>query len=360
MTGWTLSAPGSPIPFPVRVGPSLTYGGNGDAFVAKVGAGGTSLLYCGYVGGEDTDDGQRIAVDASGAAFMAGWTFSDEKSFPVKVGPDLTHNGAEDGFVARVNPSGQMLDYCGYIGGTDRDKALDIALDGNGVAYVAGWTRSSDFPIVNASGMNHVGGYDAFVAMVHPGGAGLACSGCIGGANSDFGVGIAVGPTARVHVAGYTDSSETTFPVQNGPGLVYQGGTDAFLARVDMTIAQVTGTPARGQVMVFDITASADAGCSFQLASSLGTGPTLLGSRSIGVSNDGLFFASVLNTLPGVFSSYAGVVNAGGKATITPSLTIPNAPTIVGLRVHSAFVTLQPSALLGIRSISNTCSFTIR
>ncbi len=92
VTGWTES---SEATFPVTVGPDLTYNGAtsagfGDAFVAKVNAAGTALVYCGYIGGSGGDQGNGIAVDTSGNAYVAGWTNSDQTTFPVTVGPYVT------------------------------------------------------------------------------------------------------------------------------------------------------------------------------------------------------------------------------------------------------------------------------
>ncbi|MGH8557260.1 MAG: SBBP repeat-containing protein, partial [Methylococcales bacterium] len=81
--------------FPVKAGPDLTLNGDlyGDAFVAKVNAAGTGLVYAGYIGGNNSDYGFGIAVDIAGNAYVTGDTFSTEATFPVKAGPDLTYNG---------------------------------------------------------------------------------------------------------------------------------------------------------------------------------------------------------------------------------------------------------------------------
>ena len=120
ISGWTDS---NEKTFPVGVGPDLTYNGNTDAFVAKVNAQGTALVYCGYVGGTDRDFADDIAVDAQGDAYVVGHTGSDQTSFPVRVGPDTTFNGGNpwypvDAFVAKVNSLGTGVVYCGYIGGS--------------------------------------------------------------------------------------------------------------------------------------------------------------------------------------------------------------------------------------------------
>ncbi|MGH8865755.1 MAG: SBBP repeat-containing protein, partial [Burkholderiales bacterium] len=85
----------------------LTFNGGGDAFVAKVNAAGTALVYAGYIGGDGLDVGSGIAVDNKGNAYVTGSTSSTEASFPVKRGPDLTFNGGIfDAFVAKVSETG--------------------------------------------------------------------------------------------------------------------------------------------------------------------------------------------------------------------------------------------------------------
>jgi hypothetical protein len=158
----------------VVVGPDLTYnGGMWDAFVAKVDADGETLAYCGYIGGEDFDTSEAIAVDAEGNAYVAGQTTTSEhRGFPLMIGPDLTYAGGAgydgDGFVAKVNASGRTLAYCGYLGGIDRDHAQAIAVDATGSAYVTGWTRSDEesFPVAGGLDPTHNGSVDAFVVKV--------------------------------------------------------------------------------------------------------------------------------------------------------------------------------------------------
>jgi hypothetical protein len=129
--------------FPVTVGPDLTYNGGTDAFVAKVNADGTALVYAGYIGGAGNDLGFGIAVDSAGDAYVTGYTDSSAATFPVTVGPDLIHNGGTDAFVAKVNAGGTALVYAGYIGGAGSDVGFGIAVDGAGNAYVTGTTYST-------------------------------------------------------------------------------------------------------------------------------------------------------------------------------------------------------------------------
>ena len=222
--------------FPVKSGPDLTYNGSTDseAFVAKVESDGTCLVYCGYIGGAGSDYGYGIAVDASGCAYVIGTTFSDQTTFPVTGGPDLTYNGAGDAFVARVNVDGTALDYCGYIGGSSDEDGFGIAVDASGCAYICGRTVSTqtDFPVTAGPELTFDGIFDAFVAKVNAAGTGLIYCGYIGGSNWDEAFSIAVDGSGCAYVAGKTLSDHTTFPVIVGPDLTHNGDSDAFVAKV--------------------------------------------------------------------------------------------------------------------------------
>jgi hypothetical protein len=233
VTGKTAS---SEATFPDTVGPDITHNGGTDAFVAKVAAGGSSLTYCGYIGGSGDDEGRSIALDDSGQAFVTGDTSSDQTTFPVKVGPDLTHNGGTDAFVAKLRAPGNGLVYCGYIGGSLGDQGRGIAVDGDGNAYVTGVTTSSvaaGFPVSVGPDLTWNLAEDAFVAKVNSGGGSLAYCGYIGGSDHDFGYGVAVDSDGNAYVTGRTKSSEGEgFPVATGPDLSYNYDWDAFVAKV--------------------------------------------------------------------------------------------------------------------------------
>ncbi len=232
VTGRTASTEAT---FPVAVGPDLTHNGEFDAFVARVNAAGTGLEYCGYVGGSETDRGAGISVDAAGTAWVVGDTRSTEASFPVTVGPDLTHNGGTDAFVARVNADGTGLEYCGYVGGSESESGSGIAVDTAGNAYLSGYTRSTEasFPVTVGPDLTHNGDVDAFVARVNAAGTGLEYCGYVGGSETDFGSGIAVDTAGNAYLTGNTRSTEASFPVTVGPDLGFNGGDgDAFIAKV--------------------------------------------------------------------------------------------------------------------------------
>ncbi len=143
----------------------MTYNGNAEAFVAEVKSDGSSLVYAGYIGGSGEDWAGSIAVDRYGNAYVTGHTRSTD--FPVKVGPDLTHNGNADAFVAEVKSDGRSLVYAGYMGGSGDDVALGIAVDGAGDAYVTGYTLSPDFPATVGPDLTWDTTTDAFVSKIH-------------------------------------------------------------------------------------------------------------------------------------------------------------------------------------------------
>ena len=196
------------------------------------------LVYCGYIGGAVGDVGQSIAVDGSGNAYITGYSWSTEATFPVVGGPDLTSNGYYDAFVAKVNPAGTGLVYCGYIGGSLNEYGLSIAVDGSGNAYITGYSGSTEatFPVVGGPDLTYNGGtWDAFVAKVNPAGTGLVYCGYIGGSAEESGLSIAVDGSGNAYLTGYSASTEATFPVVGGPDLTYNGGTwDAFVAKIQI------------------------------------------------------------------------------------------------------------------------------
>ena len=222
--------------FPV-IGPlDLTYnGGSYDVFVAKINADGTGLVYCGYIGGALTEKAYEIAIDSSGCAYVTGYTGSTETTFPVTAGPDLTFNGGSDVFLAKVKADGTGLVYCGYIGGSAYEYGIGIAVDALNCAYITGNTNSTEitFPVALGPDLTYNGVYDAFMAKVKADGTALDYCGYIGGSEDDWGFSLAMDGSGCVYVSGYTNSTETTFPLSVGPDLTYNGGEgDTFVAKI--------------------------------------------------------------------------------------------------------------------------------
>src|SRR5262249_52521690 len=182
--------------FPITQGALQTVFGGGmcsgfpceDAFVAKLGPEGNSLLFSTYLGGNDADVGLGIKVDSGSNIYIAGASYS--KNFPTTQGslqPVIkgTHQNA---FVAKLNPSGSSLIYSTYLGGSDGGNfATNIAIDDPGNAYVCGGTSSSDFPVTAGAFQTtkSVSPQDAFVTKLNSLGSGLVYSSYLGGSGGN-------------------------------------------------------------------------------------------------------------------------------------------------------------------------------
>jgi hypothetical protein len=209
--------------------------GSGDAFVAKINVAGTALVYSTYLGGGsvDPDQGNGIAVDLAGNAYVTGTTTSTD--FPTTAGAfQAVFGGNLDAFVVKLNPTGSALVYSTYIGGSSTEFGRSIAVDLAGNAYVTGLTASTDFPTVNPLQPVLGGLEDAFVVKLNPTGSALVYSTFLGGSGSDDATGIAVVLAGNAYVIGTTAS--TDFPTTPGVfGAVLNGLEDAFVTKLNPT-----------------------------------------------------------------------------------------------------------------------------
>lgn len=201
-----------------------------NAFIAKLNAVGSALVYSTYLGGSNWDQGNCIAVDASGNAYVGGYAGSTD--FPT-VNPFQARNrvppasGEPTGFVAKLNNAGSALEYSTYLGGSVGDYVSGIGVDSSGNAYVTGWTYSTDFPTVNPLQTSPHG---VFAAKLNSSGSALVYSTYLGGSGPDMAFGIAVDSIGSAYVAGTTGS--TDFPTVNPLQASNHGGSDAFVAKI--------------------------------------------------------------------------------------------------------------------------------
>src|SRR5437867_2121639 len=210
VTGYTYSAD-----FPTTPGAFDTvFDGVLDAFVTKLNASGSALIYSTFLGSNSI--GRGIALDSSGSAYVTGEATAD---FPTTPGAyDTTFDGGDDVFVTKLNPDGSALVYSTFIGGnndTDGDDAYGIAVDTFGNAYVTGRTVSTDFPTTpGAFDVTFNGVQDVFVTKLNGSGSTLVYSTSLGGSGNDIGAAIAVDSAGNAYVTGFTDS--TDFPITRG------------------------------------------------------------------------------------------------------------------------------------------------
>ncbi|MEA2203887.1 MAG: hypothetical protein QOE77_663 [Blastocatellia bacterium] len=217
--------------FPTANAIQATFGGgspDGDAFVTKLNAAGTALVYSTYLGGSDNDIGNEIAVDSSGSAHVTGVARSS--NFPTANAFQSTLKGTSDAFVTKLNAAGSAFSYSTYLGGTTDDSGNGIALDSAGNIYVAGGTNSSDFPLVNSTQGTFAGLVDIFLTKLNANGSALTYSTYFGGGGNDTALAIAVDSANSMYLAGRTTSTNypTLNPIQGTNG----GGQDAFVTKI--------------------------------------------------------------------------------------------------------------------------------
>ncbi|MCI0585979.1 MAG: hypothetical protein L0323_03950 [Planctomycetes bacterium] len=231
----TLTGVTSSSNFPATPGAFATAAlGPSDGFVARLNPTGSALVFSTFLGGSNGEVPQGLALDGSGAAFVAGVTSSGD--FPVTPGAlDTTAQGSSDVFVTRLDATGSGLLYSTLIGGNGGDVAEDVAVDASGGATVVGVQSSSDFPTTpGAFRTTAQGNSDVFVARLNAAGTALLSSTLLGGSGGDVGRGVRLGALGEAAVVG--DSSSSDFPTTPGAfDSTAQGSSDAFLALVNPT-----------------------------------------------------------------------------------------------------------------------------
>ncbi len=323
-----------------------TYAGAGDAFLTKVNTdatGAASLVYSTYLGGSGIDQGNGVAVDASGNAYVAGGTTSKASSlgftvpataFQANCALDSEGVCEGDAFVAKLNPTlsgAASLLYFTYLGGSLADSAAGIALDPRNNVYITGSTVSSNaalvpFPISAGVFQPVFGGgnADAFVAelnLSNPPSTALVYSTYLGGSNTDTGSGIAVDTNGGAYVTGQTCSLDFPLsdPLQATPG----GNCDAFVSKI-IASGGVALSPAG---LIFPIQALSTPSAP-QTVTLTNGGSTVLTITSITITGVDAADYSQTNTCD-------GSVAALGQCTITVTFT----PNAVGARTAQITIT---------------------
>ncbi len=317
-----------------------TYAGAGDAFLTKVNTnaeGAASLVFSTYLGGSGLDQGNGVAVDTAGSAYVAGLTTSTASTllftppsgaYQSDCALDTLKVCEGDAFVAKVALSGTpALSYFTYLGGSLADSANGIALDSSGDAYVTGSTVSTNFPIAGTVFQPTFGGgnADAFITELNPTGSDLVYSTYLGGSATDIGNGIAVDTAspAGAYVGGQTCSFD--FPLANPLQPSYGGNCDAFVSKASF----LEGIALNPAGLLFP-TVSLGSSSTVQTVT-LTNGDNTLTISSITVTGPGAAEFAETTTCPVGTSTLA----AGAQCTISVTFT----PTALGVQKASIEIT---------------------
>lgn len=384
--------------------------GASDAYVVKVKADGTGLLYATYINGNTDEVGTAIALNNGGLApynvFVAGWTNSTTDfpstayfNLPTSVRPVVYQKvltGAEDPFVIRLNPfetpaagvSDTPLEmvYATHIGATGFDRAAALALDSRDDAYIAGWTVSSDWPVVandtltpGANGINVTGavqsntsgGQDAFVAAIGPDGQTRPFFTYLGAAAPpQAATGIIIDADHNIYVAGFTASH--LFPLVTGSlmdgsvatkqinGTGTENAFDGFVTKIAPVVA--FGAPIPPAASVCTISAI-NPGSGFTLG---GTTVTITGAGFNGLSLpshitfDGVNASSyTVNNTSTVITAIAPRHPLTGLPLVAGAVSLAVVTTTSGTCTTTYDYIAETPGLCTISSISPTSGFTL-
>lgn len=223
-----------PNSFPVLNAYDPSYNGGVDIFISKFNTNGT-LAYSTFLGGSGFDEAFSIAVDSTGAAYIAGYNSGGD--FPMMgASYKTTNSGRIDTIIGKLNPSGSLV-YSTYLGGTAADIGQEIAVDSAEAIYVVGSTTSQDFPVVSAFQSNYHGDpnaqfppLDGFVTKFNSSGS-IVYSTFLGGALDDAAGSIAVDSGGAAYILGQTYSAD--FPLYSPAQPLNHGNGDAFVMKFD-------------------------------------------------------------------------------------------------------------------------------
>lgn len=230
VTGFTSSPD-----FPVHAALQSALKGSTNAFVSKINPDGSALVYSTFIGGGGFSEGNAIAIDTAGSAYVAGDTMS--WNFPVTSGAAQSAGAGDyDAFVLKLSTAGDALTFSTLLGGNGADAALSIGIDPAGRAVVGGFTSSTNFPQKQTLQSVPGGQFDAFAAVVDSGGYSVLFSTYLGGSGDDRAYALATAAGNRVYLAGATQSAD--FPRAS---TVVSGNSDIFVAQMSYDTPAASG-----------------------------------------------------------------------------------------------------------------------
>jgi hypothetical protein len=200
-----------------------------DAFVAKLTADGSHIVWARFLGGSGLEDTLGLAVDPLGNVFVDGRT--DSRDFPVTADAYQKSfgGGIYDAYLAKLNPDGEIV-YATYFGGSGGDAPDGLAVDSGGNAVISGDTSSGDdFPLFHSLQKTNVGGTDIFIVRFTADNR-LSYSTMLGSSSSDAGHDLAVDSDGNAWFIGLARGGD--FPTVHALQPAYGGTTDAVVVKV--------------------------------------------------------------------------------------------------------------------------------
>lgn len=204
------------------------------AYVTKFSSLGNTIIWSTYLGGSGgQDEGNAIALDGSKNVYIVGETNS--KDFPT-LNPIQAHpvpkGAGQTGFVTKLNANGQSLIYSTYFGGGGgNDYPLAVSVGPQENLTFAGYTNSTDYPLVNAIQTSNKGpNFTGFVTKLNPQGNTILYSTYFGGSGGHEQItSLQVCALRHAHFAGFTNSTDIPLlaPIQSSN---LGGGTTAFFS----------------------------------------------------------------------------------------------------------------------------------
>ena len=202
------------------------------------------LLWGTFLGGSGFDAVNDITYDdrsgTGGGRTIVFLGTTDSNNFPVPGGYDTTQNGDRDIVVGRLTDSGTNLLWASFIGGSGSDAARSVAVDVVGNVVVVGETKSPDMPVLSAYDSTLNGKRDAYIAKLSASGDTISWATYLGGAEDDWGSGLAVGSDNGIFVGGGTSSAD--FPTLGGYDQSYNGSSDIWLGKLSTSGTLVWAT----------------------------------------------------------------------------------------------------------------------
>jgi hypothetical protein len=295
-----------------------------DAFVTRIDENLGRIAFSTFLGGNNDDIGEAIAVDDEGDAYIGGGTSStDLPGAADGFQPHIANSSQYDAFVAKVPTLGSATGWSSYLGGFLYDAVEGIAVDDGGTTYLTGLTYSNDLATTDDALQKTKPGagntVDGFIAQVNPDGDQLEYLTYFGGTEYDFGSKVALGPDGNVVVVGGTTSEglpTTSGSLQPAKDASNDGWVLALRTRRPTTVSLSCGT------------APVDVGTAVPceaIVADKGSGPSTLPTGDVAFASDG-----------------TGTFTEGGTCTLATGLcSLTYTPTEEGTGTHKVTATYR-------------------